>query len=116
MSEKTPNEDTKAAMKEAEAQAKLKADAQAAQDKLDAEQAAADDAQAKAAQAAASAKQPKDTSEKKAGKTSDKVRAVFGDMIDLETGHCYTTAPSDVLVHNGWLEYQVEHGKMQYIF
>ena len=46
-------------------------------------------------------------------KTSSQVRAIHGDMVDLSTGTRYTQAPTDFDKLTGWMQMQIEAGKME---
>ena len=46
-------------------------------------------------------------------KPSPQVRAIHGDMVDLSTGTRYTQAPTDFDKLTGWMQMQIEAGKME---
>lgn len=43
------------------------------------------------------------------------VETVYGRMVDLTTGIEYTAAPKEVIRLNGWLQVQIEAGKMKLV-
>lgn len=44
-----------------------------------------------------------------------KVRAVYADLVDPTNNHRYTTQPQTILDKNGWVAFQLLHGKMEYV-
>ena len=83
---------------------------------IDKAQEAVDNAAANAAAAKELAdKAEAEATKPKAKAKGGKVYAVFGDMIDSETGYRYTSQPTDIHKDNGWLKMQIDAGKIAYV-
>lgn len=56
---------------------------------------------------------PKSDSALKQDKPVQRIRAIYGNMVDMESGIHYSQQPSELLKRTGWINSQLEAKKME---